>query len=133
MNVNVGQGVHISHYPKKKKVRGIVKGPFGYEFFYTDYRVKRSLRVPPSRDRRKRKLKELPYLEKAWRSVGKRIGSPDGIAIYKGGQGLTYAVKVEDKYVYFPVDPRKRVIDTAFVKSSLNDTENYIFIWRKGE
>ena len=133
VNVKVGQSIQISRYPRKEKVRGIVKDLFGYEFFFTDYRVKHSLRLPPSPSRRKRKLKELPYLEKAWRNVGELIRSPHGIAIYKGGQGLTYAVKAEDKYVYFPVDPQKRVIDTAFVKSSLNDTENYIFIWRKGE
>ena len=68
VNVKVGQSIQISRYPKKEKVRGIVKDPFGYEFFYTDYRVKHSLRVT-AKNPKKRKQKEKNFLTSRKRGV----------------------------------------------------------------
>ena len=133
VNVKVGQSIQISRYPRKEKVRGIVKDLFGYEFFFTDYRVKHSLRVPskaPPRKKRKKQV-DIPYIQEGWKKVRKAFEEPDAIAIYEGGAGLVYGVKVKDRYVLFAVHPHKRAIETAFAKSLLRDTPSYKFIYKR--
>ena len=123
----VGDTVRFSEVPKKEKVVSVVEDLWGYQFVITDFRVRHSLRIPKHRP--KRKLKQLPYLQKAWKNVRDILKKPDAIAVYREGAGLVYAKKIEDKYVLFAVNPKTRAIDTAFVKSSLQDTENYRYIY----
>jgi hypothetical protein len=126
-----GDTVRFSKYPKKEKVVSIVEDLWGYQFVITNFRVKHSLRIPKYRS--KRKLKQLPYLQKAWKMANEAFKNPDAIAIYKEGEGLVYAKKVDDKYVLFAVDPKTRAIDTAFVKNSLQNTQNYRYIYKRKE
>ena len=126
----VGAYVRISDFPKREKIEFIVTDLWEYQFGVTSYRVNHSLKLPKN-PKRRRKRKQIPYIEKAWKQIHDIFKNPDAIAIYRGGVGLVYAKKIEDKYVLFAVNVKARVIDTAFVKSSLKDTPNYSYIYKR--
>jgi hypothetical protein len=132
VSYKIGQTVKLSQYPPAEKVIAVISDFLGYEFIMTDYRVKHSLKLPKYSRKRKRKSRDLPYLQKAWKEIHKAFKAPDAIAIYGNNEGIVYVRKIEDKYVLFAVNPKTRAIDTAFVKSSLRDTERYHFIYKRG-
>ncbi len=123
VNVKIGQSVQISSYPRREKVKGIVRDPFGYEFFFTDYRVKHSLKD------------KKPHQERAIADVWKRIGefftNPD-VIIYDGLKGaLLYSFKRGDLFVVFVAGIERRALWTAYTRKLLRETERFKFLYKK--
>ena len=125
-----GEYIQISDFPRRERIEFIVTDLWGYQFGVTSYRVNHSLKLPKNRKRR-RKKKQIPYIEKAWKQIHDIFKNPDAIAIYRDGIGLVYVKKIEHKYVLFAINVKARVIDTAFVKSSLKNTPNYRYIYKR--
>ncbi len=123
VNVKIGQSVQISSCPKREKVKGIVKDPFGYEFFYTDYRVKHSLKD------------KKPHQERAiadvWKRIGEFFANPD-VIIHDGLKGaLLYGFKRGDLFVVFVAGIERRALWTAYTRKLLRETERFKFLYKK--
>ena len=122
-DVKIGQSVRIADFPRKEKVKGIVTDPFGYEFFFTDYRVKHSLKD------------KKPHHEKAiadlWKRIGEFFSNPD-VIIHDGLRGaLLYAFRRGELFVVFVAGVEKRVLWTAYTRKLLRETERFKFLYEK--
>ena len=121
--MKIGQSVRIADFPRKEKVKGIVTDPFGYEFFFTDYRVKHSLKD------------KKPHHEKAiadlWKRIGEFFSNPD-VIIHDGLRGaLLYAFRRGELFVVFVAGVEKRVLWTAYTRKLLRETERFKFLYEK--
>ena len=121
--MKIGQSVRIADFPRKEKVKGIVTDPFGYEFFFTDYRVKHSLK-----DKKPHHEKVIADL---WKRIGEFFSKPD-VIVHDGLRGaLLYAFRRGELFVVFVAGVEKRVLWTAYTRKLLRETERFKFLYEK--